>query len=472
MSVVTGLLFGGGIAYLAAVLFVRFRALPEGFNFRGPERWISEDEITFLSDLTWWENGTKKTKQSIFDAVFETVSKARRFILVDMFLFAYDFDSTDSLPTTRTLTELIIKKKRHNPSLSVVVITDPVNNAYGNYTAEPLQAFQDAGIPVIMTDIDKLRDGNFLYGGFWLLVLKWWGIGRRGWLPHPLGGRKHRVTIRSLLKALNARANHRKVIIADEGDSCAAIISSANIHEASSWHSNIAFKIKGPLARDIAESERAVARLSGCDFEKAAIANVFRSEGDLKVRLLTEDTIGRTLLMDLDRAGSGDVIYLAMFYLSDKRIIDGLVKASKRDARVLCILDANDESFGTRKIGLPNQISAQTLQRKSRGRIQIRWAASRKEQFHAKMLVIRKESTLIVYGGSANFTKRNTAGFTLETGLRLEGPLTSGFSRDVLSFVDFVDSEPFSSTVMKKASFLWLKRALYQIQHLLRFTTY
>ena len=67
-----------------------------------------------------------------------------------------------------------------------------------------------------------------------------------GWLPNPLDESVDPISFGDWARLLNFKANHRKVIIADDGrDGLVTIVGSANPHDASSAHSNTALKITG-----------------------------------------------------------------------------------------------------------------------------------------------------------------------------------------------------------------------------------
>ena len=77
-----------------------------------------------------------------------------------------------------------------------------------------------AGIDVVITDLDRLRDSNFLYSSLWRLAL---GLverrrQRRG-LAAAIRSMSSRsdVTFGAWARLANFKANHRKVIIGDDG---------------------------------------------------------------------------------------------------------------------------------------------------------------------------------------------------------------------------------------------------------------
>ena len=120
---------------------------------------------------------------------------------------------------------------------------------------------------------------------------------------------------------------------------------------------------------------------------------------------------------------TGDRVKMGMFYLSDRDIIKALIKASKRGVGIQMILDVNKEAFGKEKPGIPNKPVAHELISKSNDRIQVKWAVSHGEQFHAKYTLFQykdsKTSTLVL--GSANLTRRNVGDYNMETDVIISG---------------------------------------------------
>jgi len=253
------------ILVVFTMLYNTAKALPEGMSIEGTEYLISDGDIEFLYDLTYTgENGSKIIEQSIFKNVFEIINNSQRFIVIDMFLFNTDYTGKEKLiPLTTEMKKLLIEKKRANQKMEITFITDEINNFYGSYESEYIAEMKEAGINVIITDLSKLRDSNPIYSGFWRVFLKGFGTEGKGSLKHPLGNDKHNVTLRAWMKLLNTKANHRKVIIADNNDSMVSIITSANPHEPSSMHSNVALLIRNIIWKDILEAEQSVARFSG-----------------------------------------------------------------------------------------------------------------------------------------------------------------------------------------------------------------
>ena len=153
------------------------------------------------------------------------------------------------------------------PSLSVLLLTDPINDVYGGAPSPALAELRKAGIEVVVTDLERLRDSNPLYSSLWRMLAAVVGQppSGGGTMPIPFEpATAPSITLRSWLALLNFKANHRKLIVADREDgTLVALVTSANPHDASSAHSNVALRFTGALAGDIVASEMAVARFSG-----------------------------------------------------------------------------------------------------------------------------------------------------------------------------------------------------------------
>lgn len=406
---------------------------PSGTNYESREYTLNNTDITFLYDLaSSSEDGSKVYEQQIFNQIFSIVDSADNFIIIDMFLFNSDYASQRNFTgLTEILKDKLIEKKKDNPDIAIYFITDEINNFYGSYESKELKELEDAGISVIITDLTKLRDSNPYYSSLWRIYLQWFGTKGDGILKHPLGREDKKVTVRSFLKLVNTKANHRKVIVADTNGTLVSVITSANPHSASSYHSNIAFKIRGDFGNEIIRAERAVASFSGAYIPDLRTEQSDKS-GQINIKLLTEGKIKKNILRDINSLKYNETIELAMFYLSDREIVESLLTASQKGANINIILDPNKDAFAREKNGIPNRPVAYELLTKSFGRINIRWYDTKGEQFHTKLLIIKKtDGSLIIYGGSANYTKRNLANLNLETSIRINTLSNTSLARNV-----------------------------------------
>ena len=76
------------------------RKMPDGLSFAGGVHDASR--VEYLADKTWTDDaGERHVEQEIFDAVFDMIRRARRLIVLDMFLYN-DFQAKKP-ETTRKL---------------------------------------------------------------------------------------------------------------------------------------------------------------------------------------------------------------------------------------------------------------------------------------------------------------------------------------------------------------------------------
>ncbi len=312
-------------AWAVAFVYGLVLPLPPGTSVEGPLHRGSR--VEFLHDLTYRREGERAVEQRIFERVFEMIDAAERFVVIDMFLFNGEHTGDQPVtPLSRMLADRLADKKRRAPNVEVVFVTDEINNFYGAYTSREIAQLRDAGVQVVSTDVTRLRDSNPIYSAAWRAFLQWFGTSGWGWLPHPMTNRGIRVTARSYLGLLNFKANHRKLIVTDRE----CLVASANPHDASSLHSNIAFAASGAVCNDILRSERGVVAFSGGALSADRVGPA--DSGDATVQFLTEGKIRAGLLRALAEAGPETRVDVAMFYLSERSIVDELAAAAERNA--------------------------------------------------------------------------------------------------------------------------------------------
>jgi len=406
------------------------KPLPQGLSLEGFQH--SVGEVEFLADYTFQRDGKPVHEQAIFNRMCRIVEEAERFVLLDLFLFNSVHGQGDKFPAlAEELTGRLVAKKQQVPGVDIVLITDVINRSYGAEEPEHFKKLRASGIRIIYTDTGMLRDSNFLYSAWWRIFCQWFGTQGEGWLPSPFGANGPAMTLRGYLSLLNFKANHRKVA-ANEKE---ALITSGNPHDASAYHSNIGFVVQGNVLQDIVDSEAAVANLSGETLPRWAMS-VSRKSGDLQVRLLTEGKIKSRLLQELGRCNKGCSVRMAMFYLSDRDIVEGLLDAADRGAEVRLLLDPNKDAFGRSKNGIPNRPVASELVARSEGAIQVRWYETHGEQFHSKLTIISQPEHTVLIGGSANLTRRNIDDLNLETCLEVAGPKDAKVMREATGYFE------------------------------------
>jgi phosphatidylserine/phosphatidylglycerophosphate/cardiolipin synthase-like enzyme len=390
---------------------------------------IATADIELLTDLTFQdESGSMVFEHHIFDHLFEMIDRAEELVLVDQFLMN-PFSGEAGIayrPLSRELADHLLAKKSSNPDLPIILITDPINDVYGGDPSEQLEQLRAAGVDVVTTNIDRLRDSNPLYSGLWRILGRPWGnSAASGSLPHPFDASRKPVSLRTYLSLVNFKVNHRKVAVCDDrGRRWTTLISSANPHDASSAHSNVAVKVHGDLAQQTYATELSVLELSGSTspFTDLPRLELRPPKGPNSGRVLTEEAI-RDVLLDLVRtAEAGAEIDIAVFYLSHRDLISELVAADARGVTIRIVLDPNRDAFGRIKKGIPNRPTAGELSSRTSGKILIRWYDTHGEQFHSKLFMRRAGNRAHVILGSANFTRRNLDGFNLETSVLLDLP--------------------------------------------------
>ena len=425
-------------------LWQSFKPLPEGLRMSGEPIPVAAEKIRFLADTTAVDHeGRSVVRQEIFDRMLGRIDNAREMVLVDNFLFNSAGGHGSEMPRQLCgeLTDALVAAKGRRPDMPVLVITDPINEIYGGTSRSHFKRLRSAGVQLVFTDLTRLRDSNALYSSWWRLGPRWLGNKTSGGsFPSPFDPAGDNVTLRSWMALLNFKANHRKILLTDDGNGAwGFVIGSLNAHDGSSAHSNLALEIDSTaLAGQIWEAETAVLRLSGVTPpERRPIDDgVAVTEGAFRAQVLTEGAIRDQLIEALAAAGKDTKVDVAVFYLSHRAVIAALVSAAKRGADLRVILDPSKDAFGRTKNGIPNRQAAQDLIRKSDGRIRVRWYDTHGEQFHPKMMVVRRPQEFTVILGSANFTRRNLDDLNLEADLRVDGPLGSPLDRDLAAWFD------------------------------------
>lgn len=414
VSVMVGIL---ALGYLSSAIYHTYKPLPDGLDFTGKLR---HAEVKFIADQTYLDaNGKQQQNQHIFDEMLKMIDEAQTTIVLDMFLFNHEVgESTlQHRALTQQLTHALIVKHQMQPNIDIKVITDPINSVYGGILPQHFRQLRQAGIDVIETDLRPLRASNPLWSGFWYICCQDLGNNpEKGWLPNPFGHGK--ITLRSYFNLFNFKANHRKTLVVDTAQGWQALVTSANPHDGSSRHSNVALVVSGNTAIDVLKTEQAVGRMSKGDIP-VVVTGEFEAEKALpQVQVLTEKAIYDATLKLIDTAKAQDQIDLAMFYLSERHIIKALIAAHERGVKLRVLLDPNKDAFGRQKNGIPNRQVASEL---NAAGITVRWCNTQGEQCHSKMIMKTNAQNSELILGSANFTARNIKNYNLETNLRVIG---------------------------------------------------
>ena len=467
------------VIFVLAVYGVRHVVSPPEAVARSGELRAVES-VRLFHDTSWLNAaGERQLEQSVFDEVFRMIREAGSFVLVDMFLFN-DWQgpvAETHRPLSTELVSALNERLQRDPDVTIIVITDPINTVYGGMASQHVDSLRLAGVHVILTDLKSLQDSNPVYSALWRGLVSPFGNATGGWLPNPFG--PGRVSLRSWLALLNFKANHRKLIVADDVQGrLYAMVTSANPHDGSSAHRNVGVRFDGAVVDDIVSSERALLELSGAVevvahldsarltlSSQADTGSVERLEDSelamnkTQLQLITESAIRDTVLQSVQQTVSGDELELSMFYLSHRSIVKALKAAATRGVRVRALLDVNSDAFGRRKNGVPNvPVAAELVEAGA----EVRWCATKGEQCHEKSLLIKSANGLMLITGSGNFTRRNLDDYNLETDVVLRAPVDDRLLNSISGIFDErwnnVGDRTYSTSYENHADdSLWLK---------------
>ena len=398
---------------------------PPGTNLSSDFR---DADCEFLYDLTYLKDGKRLNEKRIFKREMELIKNAQDFLMLDFFLFNDEYPNSMTFPSqVEEMTDLLIAKKKANPSMPILFVTDPINNFYGAYEEDNLKRLRENGIEVVVTDLNKMRDSNALVSGIYRAYLQWFGTSGGGWIKNFFDKDADKVNVRSILKLANFKGNHRKVLISEKE----ALVASANPHDPSAHHSNVAMVFRGKSMEDLIRSESIF-------FDKLPdVIENFKAEevtSPYKLRVITEGKIYDEISKNIRESKEGDEINLGIFYISEFRILRELGEAAKRGVDVKIIADLNKDAFGLEKNGSPNRPGLSEL-KEDYPEINIRWYQTSGEQFHTKFIYFDfKDKNPLAILGSANYTRRNLDNFNLETNLAVEMKKDSPMARDMKDY--------------------------------------
>lgn len=445
-------------------------------NVRSPDFCVPPSAVRLVMDNTGFvpypelpAGGTRFFISEINPAALDMIKHAQKSIVLSVFLFdnMYAKQPASEEDLVKAYASALLNKKKENPDIAIAVILDAIHRAYGRRISPVEQLFRENGIDVFYSDLlDDLKRGGFLgvreglghlnRGVDRLTLGTWsplWGnIFSLVKLPYRFD--EELISMESIYNATLLKANHRKVLVTDDGNNgFVALISSANPHNASASHVNTGLQVRGEpatfiyelLRSDIAQSiglgwtlghwHKEATRSYRHDYLHTILpaaglttnlTTAAETNNMIQVTVATERVIRDELLRVLSSVSEGDEIRVQMFNLSSPPVLRGLLAAAERSGQPLrLLLDANKDSFNIEKNGTPNRQVARWLMAeagKCNINIEIRWYATHGEQNHAKIMSIcnRKTGRAFLTTGSCNWTGRNLDGINMELNLFLE----------------------------------------------------
>lgn len=460
------------LMYIGVIVWHTIKPLPDGLDYAGNLHRVEQVEMIYDLSFAQDQKGTNlKHELRIFDEIYGMIDEAEEFIVIDLFLFDnYTDEKVDFPAVAETLTEHLLAKKAEDPDFPIYFITDPLNFGYGSYESQLLGTLKDEGVEVIVTDLDKLRDSTPLYSGLYRVIFQWFDAGGRGWVPNAMASDAPDLSVSAYLKMMNIKANHRKAVITEKE----AIISSANPHNASGLHGNMAFKVSGPVINDILTSEEAVSQFSGGPDLPRIDAE--EQQGEYQVQYVTEKKVLDSIVADIGKTVEGDSIHLAMFYIAETEVVNALTDAANRGVEVKMILDPNENAFGSEKTGLPNRPVVNEMLENSDNKVEVRWYNAVVGQFHTKSILITTADESYISGGSTNYTERAFMNYNVESNIRIIAPNDSELVGDMETYFDRLwNNEDALYTLDVDAyqdTFTFWQRGIYGFQKIFKLTTY
>jgi hypothetical protein len=380
------------LAWGSCAVWNSVKPLPRGTRVASLPARLSESQIDFLDDLV--------PAGAILQRETEAIGRAEQAIVLHQ------------SPLARELADALLLRKRQRPNLKVMLVTDPRNEVYGGTPARTSNALERAGIVVVRTRLERLRDSNPLYSSLWRLCVGWWS--------DPFDEMPGEASLRSSLRRLNLKADRRQLLVADDGAGgwTSVVMSAASAGRAGGG--GVGLEIRGHLAAAIVASELQIAAWSTDDDRlPAAPPSESRGVGTIDARFLTEGAIQAALRDAFAIAGSGDSIKIAVQAFGDRQMVDAVLHAAARGARVQLLLDPGSPE---------TQAAAGELLREEPGMIEVRWRA-RDSRAEAGYAVIQHRGDVWFDVGSANFTRRGLDDMDLAAGIELHMPDRAGPAR-------------------------------------------
>lgn len=368
------------------------KPLPPGTHVSSLPARLAESQVDFIDDDSHRGESLKRE--------IEAVGRAEQIVVLDQ------------CPLARELAKQLLLRKRQRPNIKIMLVTDPRNEVYGGTPAQTLNTLEAAGIIVVRTRLARLRDSNPLYSSVWRLSMGWWS--------DPFDEVPGEVTLGSTLRRRNFKADQRQLLVADDGaGGWTSIVLSASA--AGAGVANVGLEIRGHLARDIVASELKIAVWSTDDDRLPAVPPMMsRGVGTIDARFLTEGAIHTALRDLIAAAGGGDWIAVVVPALDDRRMVDAMLRAAARGARLQLLLRSDSPE---------TRAAAGELVHNAAGNVEVRWQTA---EIEARYTLIRHRSDVWIDLGSANFTRRGLGDLDLEADIELHMPARAAPARAAL----------------------------------------
>jgi hypothetical protein len=416
------------VIMVVSVVYEWWRPMPGPIDENYFERTVPADSVVFFADnAATSSDGRATSTQTIWDRVFPLIDSSEHYMLLSLYQYN-NFsaqNSTTSRDYARELTMHLTDRLKRSRTPAILE-TDQINSYYGDTAPLYLETLARAGVKVIMTDNDNLRDPNLFFSSVYRPFFAYFAtLDRKPWFPNPLTTGRTETTLRTLLQALQMKGNERNIIVIDHEEKTKegtivpkmfTIISSANVTQPGKSEGNVALLVRDKVWKDVIQSGAHVAELSNDGIVSYA-QPISDETGPLHVQLLTQKHIRDKILDIIGTSTRGDQFSIALTYLSDRDVISALVAASLRGANFRIILDQNSIATGFSLPGIPNRSAAKELIEKSVDGISIKLADTHDVQFQPKLFYGKTATSSLLLVSTADFTRRDLDGFNLESAI-------------------------------------------------------
>jgi hypothetical protein len=423
------------------------KRLPPGVAINGAWQPVAAGGVRFLRDQTAADaRGQPLVQQQIEPALLALIARARAFIVLDAGLFG-DLPATGpaaaqlrkAAPVASQLVDALVRRKREQPELRVLVLVDPgsllLAGSEAGDTAALVPALRGAGIDVVAVATDRLRDPDSIVGALLTVCCNWWSRPSTdpGDWPNPAGVGPLSLTFGTWSRLRPYPRSHRQLLLADDGaGGLSGMVFSRSLNAEAGIHSATALQLAGPALEPLLEAEFVVAQFSGWTDLGAMQAQVrhavgrstpapppdtVRAPDSARARVVSEGAIGAALADRIDAAPMGAAVDIAALYLAQRAVVRALIDAARRGVAVRVLLDPGRDGYGYARSGMPNRQVATELLAASDGAVRVRWYRTHGEQFSPGFALVRDGGRSWLLIGTAELSRRDLGSFNLAAGL-------------------------------------------------------
>jgi hypothetical protein len=386
---------------------------------------VPEESVSFFGDtVSLNSKGERVATRTVWAEIFRMIDGAQNYLLVDVSMWnAWQAQNPETAQAlSKELADHLIAAKKAHPGIAITVLVDPVNTLYGGVKNPDIDRVVAAEIPVTFIKTTELRDANLPYSTFWRTFLRWFGNSEGGKLPHPFHEQGESVSLRSLFALFNMRGSSRVVVIADNSSKKIAVLTTAlPAADRDSADMGTALRVSDHIWKSAVDVERTVGTMSDVSLPVLPLGSKADDrEGDVRVSFLHEENVPNRLLRILERLHTGDKIDVSTHALADREVIEALLAAGQRGARVRLLLDPSVHWMQYAQHGIPNRAVAMELYTHGVSGLQIRYCELRTESCRQNMALGSVGGTPFLMIGSATLTRRELRNFNLTADIYAE----------------------------------------------------